>query len=98
MSKHYLAYGLWEKGTLKAADDCGCRFQVTAGELPSVEPCPLHAAAPKLLAALEGLWPWLKTIPEPKGIFARETLACLKEKAREAIAEAKEESHEAVSD
>lgn len=41
---------------------CGCRVarEPGSGEAPGIVFCPLHAAAPKLLAALEGLLPWLE--------------------------------------
>jgi hypothetical protein len=46
----------------EAALPCGCRVAGDAGtgDLPGIVFCPVHAAGPKLLAALEGLLPWLE--------------------------------------
>ncbi len=46
----------------KAGLSCGCRVASDAGTggAPAIVFCPVHAAAPKLLAALEGILPWLE--------------------------------------
>lgn len=46
----------------EAALSCGCRVASDAGTggVPTIIFCPVHAAAPRLLAALEGILPWLE--------------------------------------
>jgi len=47
---------------IEATTTCGCRVtHVPDGsEAHSIAFCPLHAAAPKLLTALEELLPWIE--------------------------------------
>lgn len=39
---------------------CGCQLTRDASTGQSIVFCAVHAAAPKLLAALEGLLPWIE--------------------------------------
>jgi hypothetical protein len=47
---------------LEATMTCGCRIthEADASGAYGIAFCPLHAAAPKLLAALEELLPWIE--------------------------------------
>ena len=56
---------------IEATITCGCHIvpKGEASEAHSIVFCPLHAAAPKLLTALEDLLPWMERGRER---FARE--------------------------
>jgi hypothetical protein len=78
-----------ERKSAQTSMPCGCRIarKASAGEVPDIAFCPLHAAAPRLLAALEGLLPWLE---RGKERFDREearaltqALAAVREATRE---------------